>query len=96
MRSFKPVQGLDAKGISNLMEPIKGEKWEGIGVDPNSGSGSFEAILQAVRDQIEVPVNLCGHVVLLKEITPINLANQLVQTALEMKRKVEKVSSGGI
>ena len=61
--------GLDAKGISRIMQNTTGKKWGGIGVCPQAGSGSFDAVLTAVTCQtVNVPVNLDGHAVILKKV----------------------------
>jgi hypothetical protein len=67
---YQELFGCTAPEMAEIIRRYTGEDWMGIGVDPHSGMGSFETVIEAVkREPGGVPVNVDGHAVVLCQIS---------------------------
>ena len=83
---YKKLLGRDAHEMSREMWNVipKKMEWVGVGVDPNSNSHSFEIVMGVLRSRgFEVPVNLDGLLVILKEVAPTLRTVRYYDVALE-------------
>ena len=67
---YQEFFGCTAMEMAGIIQRYTAEDWTGIGVDPNSGGGSFETVIQAVgQEPSGVPAIVDRHIVILCQLS---------------------------